>query len=474
MFPLLPILVLIPLLFILPLFAFEERHSFQIAFTSSLLVLIICGYIAYLGTQGGLGALSFGLAYLPSLGVNMSLQVTQYTDLLLVLSAVVFFAASAAAPAFIKESGRKYNLLFLLAFSSAMGFFLSGNLFVFLVFWELGEFAMFFMLYLFGGFDRRYAAVKFIVYSAVAGMCLLIGILILYSSLPTPTFDIATITGQAASIPVSAQLSAALFLVAAFLIKMPIFPFHEWLPDAYAEAPAPGSMVLAGVMSRFGAYGMFLALLMLPALSAYSTLLAALFGFSALYGAIVAIRQPNIKRLSAFSSMAGTGIIALGLASATALGTDGAFYAMLSCGAVTSLMFLLAGMVDESFGTPLLARVKGVIKSFPALAYSFVFGAFATIGIPLTGGFVAELLIFAGAFKAYGAVGIVPIAALALLGGYLFYVLEGSFLDASSATEPYLNPRKCAYAAAGFLIAAILLFGLVPWLFLSVPGSVLV
>ena len=260
---------------------------------------------------------------------------------------------------------------------------------------------------------------------------------------------------------------AMLLLVFAFLIKIPVFPFHTWLPDAHTEAPTTGSMVLAGILLKFGTYGLLLMFLLLPISLTYANYLAVLFGFSALYGAIVAIRQTNLKRMIAYTSVVEMGIASIGLASLNVFGTAGALYALLSHGIVISLMFLLAGAIDESFGTLILERIKGVLKSFPSLSYSFMFGVFAIVGMPLTAGFIGDLLVFSGAFRAYGAFGLIPIAALALLGAYLFYVMEKSFLNVSDAVEPYQNPKRSVYVAVGFLAAATLLFGILPSLLLS-------
>jgi NADH-quinone oxidoreductase subunit M len=459
--------VLIPIPFAISLFAFNERRSFRIALASSVVVFLLVAYVAYLGLSSGFGALSFSQGYIPSLGISLSLQLTQYSVIFLVMSAIVLLSASIVAGGFVKESGRIYNLLFLLLESSALGLFLSGSLFLFYVFWALGEAAMFFMIYVSGGFDRRYAAIKFMVYSIVASLSLLVGLMVIYANVPTHTFDLVSIISQAASIPASAQFVAMLLLAFAFLIKIPAFPFHGWLPDACTEAPAPSSMVLAGVMPAFAAYGLLLMFTLLPESLAYANYFAVLFGFSALYCAIVAIRQSNLKRLMAYAGAMGMGIASLGLASMNAFGAAGALYLLLSRGIIISLMFLVAGALDESFGIIALERIKGVMKSFPALSYSFMFGVFAFVGMPLTSGFIGYLLVFSGAFSAYGVLGIVPIAAIALLGAYLFYVLEKSFLSVSAAVEPNQNPRKSVYLAMGFLIAATLLFGVMPSLLLS-------
>ncbi|VVB76753.1 F(420)H(2) dehydrogenase subunit M [uncultured archaeon] len=467
MLPLLPVIVLVPILFILPLLILDERHSFKIAIASSTAVLALVAFAAYTGITSGFAPLSFSMSYIASLGISTGLALTRYSNILLVMSAIVLFAVSLVARNFIKESARAYNILFLLISCSTLGLFLSGGFFLFFVFWEFSEIAMFFMIYLFGGIERRYAATKFLVYSAIASMSLLLGILLLYANVPAHTFDISAIALQASAMPPSVQLAALLLLSFAFMIKMPVFPLHSWLPDAYAEAPANGGMLLSGVMSKFGAYGFLVMLTTLPIASHFTIYFAVLFGFSAVYGAFVAIRQANFRRLVAYASFVEMGIAAFGLASMNALATAGAMYALLGQGLVMSLLFLVAGSVDESFGTSLIGRIKGVIRSFPGLSYVLVFATFALVGLPLTAGFIGDLLIFTGAFQAHGAIGLAPLAALVILGAFMFYVMEKSFFNVSEAIEPYQSPGASVYAAMAILIAATVVFGAMPSLLLS-------
>ena len=245
LFPLLPLIVLIPIIAAISLFAFNERRSFGIALASSVVMFLLVAYAAYLGLSSGFGALSFSQGYIPSLRVYLSLQVTQYSVIFLVMSAIVLLSASIVARGFIKESGRIYNFLFLIVYISALGLFLSGSLFLFYVFWTLGDAAMFFIIYLSGGFDRK---CRHKVHSILHGS----------ESLPASGAD-GDIRQRpdahlrprlhrqpAASIPASAQFIAMLFLSFAFLIKIPVFPFHGWLPDAYTEAPTQAAWFSPG------------------------------------------------------------------------------------------------------------------------------------------------------------------------------------------------------------------------------------
>lgn len=467
MIPLLPIIIFLPFLFLVPLLLFPERHSFDIALASSAIVFVFSILASYIGLSQGFGGLTVQQSYLQSLGIGFDLELSKYSNIFLIMSSIVLLASALVAKHFIKESKRIYSFLFLLISGSAPGVFLSGNLFLFYMFWEISEMAMFFIIYIFGGYDRRYAAIKFIIYSLFASLFLLVGIMVIYSGLPSPTFLISSIISQASQIPRGSQLLAFLLLTVAFLIKIPAFPFHNWLPDAHTEAPTTGSMILAGILLKFGGYGLLLMFLMLPIASVYAPYLALLFGFSAIYSALVAIRQKHLKRLVAYTSVIDMGIASLGIVSMNAFGIAGGLYAMLSHGILISLLFLLVGAIDEAYKTMLIDRLKGIVKNLPELAYEFLFGAFALVGIPLSSGFIGELLVFIGAFGAYGAIGIVPIAAVMIIGAFVFLVIERSFFNSSKAIEPFLNPGAEISYSTLFLIASTIFLGLLPSILLS-------
>jgi NADH-quinone oxidoreductase subunit M len=457
----------LPFLFIIPLLMIPEKHSFKVSLISSAILFLFAIVAAYTGITQGFGQLSFLQTYLPSLGIGLNLALTQYTNILVVMTSIVLLATSIVAKSFIKESQRIYNLLFLIISGSALGVFLSGNLFLLFLFWEMAELSMFFIIYIFGGYDRRYASVKFLMYSISAGLLLLIGIMVIYSGLPSPTFSIQGIISQSALIPLNTQLIAMVLLLVAFMIKIPSFPFHSWLPDAHTEAPTTGSMILAGILLKFGGYGLLLLFLMLPIASHFALVIATLLGVSVVYSAFVAFKQLHLKRLIAYTSIIDMGIASLGIASVTQIGIEGGFYFMLSHGIVISLLFLIAGAVDESYKTMLFSRLGGIVKNFPLLAYSFLFGVFALIGIPLTSGFVGDLLVFLGSFSAYGVAGLIPLFAVMLLGALMFLVVERCFFNSSKSVEPYVNPDAEISYALAFLMGATVVLGVMPFLLLA-------
>ena len=468
MLPILLLMVVLPFLAAIPISWLDERHSHNITIVASVIVALLALISIYLVAQNSLSYLNFLVPYIPSIGINLGFQLTSLTIILTTMTVIVFLAASIVGKYFIAKDSKLYSIIFMLVMGGALGLFLSANLFLFYVFWEISEFAMFFIIFGYGGYDRRYAAIKFIIYSIVASLLLLIGIMMLYYYSAPHTFNITKLIADGHSIPPAIQPVIMALLLLAFMIKTPIFPFHNWLPDAHTEAPTTGSMVLAGVLLKFGGYGLILTFMLLPFAAHYATYIAIIFGFSAVYGALVALRQTNLKRMIAYTSIVDMGVIAIGIAAINSFGTSGALYGMLSHGLSISLLFLLAGTIDKVYGTLIIDKLKGIADSAPKIAYLFIFGSLAAIGLPLTAGFIGDLLIFIGSYTSFGVIGLVPMAAIIVVGGYLFWVSEKAFFNIRHRSERYSVLSGRVFLSAALLSVFAVIFGILPSLLLAI------
>ena len=457
----LPLIILVPYLSILPILFFDRKHSYNISIIASAVSLALTALVVYISHMGA--SLAFSAPYIGYFNINFNFEITSINLILLVMTSVVFFASSLVGSYFIKDNHKKYNIIFAVTEGSSLALFLSGNLFLFYVFWELAEISVFFIIFMFGGLERRKASVKFILYSLASSLMLLIAIILLYLHVTPHTFDIFSIIKYSYTIPVGYQLIIMAMLVFSFVIKMPVFPLHNWLPEAHTEAPTTGSMILAGVLLKFGGYGLILMFMMLPVSIHYTKYLAILFGFSAVYAAATALRQKNLKKAIAYTSITDMGIVGVGAAAYSILGNNGALYAMLSHGIVISLLFLVAGIIAELYGTLEIDKIKGVMKNFSGLTYLFLFGAIALVGIPLTTGFIGDLLVFLASVQSFGIIGIVPLLGVFLIGILLFWLFERVFVSKPETNTGY-HVSRIVMAGAIVLAVSSVLLGIFPYL----------
>ena len=299
--------------------------------------------------------------------------------------------------------------VFLLLLESAMlGVFVSLDLLVFYLFFEASLVPMFFLIGIWGGENRIYAAVKFFIYTALGSLLMLAAIIALYylhaTATGTGTFDYVTLLNTmqtgALNFPAGSLTGTLLFFAfaLAFAIKVPLFPFHTWLPDAHTEAPTAGSVVLAAVMLKMGTYGLmrFNFTLFPEASREFAYLFIALAIIGIIYGALVAMVQPDVKRLVAYSSVSHMGFVILGMFSFTELGMQGALYQMLNHGVSTGALFLLVGFIYERRHTRAISDFGGLSNVMPIYATIFVITSMSSIGLPFLNGFVGEFLIMLG------------------------------------------------------------------------------
>jgi NADH-quinone oxidoreductase subunit M len=292
---------------------------------------------------------------------------------------------------------------FLLLLETAMiGVFVSLDLLLFYLFFEASLIPMFFLIGIWGGEKRIYAATKFFIYTAVGSLLMLVGIIALY--LYFHTFDYVEILAALKShaLPYTPQIELLLFLAfaIAFCIKVPLWPFHTWLPDAHTEAPTAGSVILAGVLLKMGTYGLMrFNLVLFPSASKeMAPVIIVLAVIGIIYGALVAMVQPDVKRLVAYSSVSHMGFVVLGLFSFTDAGLQGALYQMLNHGVSTGALFLLVGMIYERRHTRAISEFGGLATSMPWFSAFFVIASLSSIGLPFLNGFVGEFLIMLGSW----------------------------------------------------------------------------
>jgi NADH-quinone oxidoreductase subunit M len=290
---------------------------------------------------------------------------------------------------------------FLLLLESAMiGVFISLDLLLFYLFFEASLVPMFFLIGVWGGERRIYAATKFFVYTALGSLLMLAGIIALWFVFKTFDYTIilAALSDGARGLPPEWEFWLFLAFAIAFCIKVPVFPFHTWLPDAHTEAPTAGSVLLAGVMLKMGTYGLLrFNFALFPDMTrrfAWVFIVIAIIGI--IYGALVAMVQPDVKRLVAYSSVSHMGFILLGMFSFTEQGMQGALYQMLNHGVSTGALFLLVGMIYERRHTRMISEFGGLSKPMPLFATLFVFASLSSVGLPLLNGFVGEFLIMLG------------------------------------------------------------------------------
>jgi NADH-quinone oxidoreductase subunit M len=336
---------------------------------------------------------------------------------------------------------KEFFILLLILETALIGVFTSLDLFLFYFFWEATLIPMALLIGVFGHERKVYAAVKFFMYTMIASVFMLAAILWLYAQ--THSFDFVTIRDavanhQVGNFPAAAQWLFLGFFIA-FAVKVPLFPFHTWLPDAHVEAPTAGSVLLAGVLLKMGTYGMLrfnLGLFPDQARSNAPWIIAlALIGI--IYGALVAMVQPNMKKLIAYSSVSHLGFVVLGIFSFTTVGLNGAMFVMLAHGVSTGGLFMLAGVLHERRHTYEISEFGGLASPMPVYAASFLFIVLASVGLPLLNGFVGEFLVLSGAFQAKPLYGILAATGVIWSACYLLWMFQRVFYG--KVTHPVNN-----------------------------------
>jgi len=373
----------------------------------------------------------------------------------------------------IHERVKEFFILLLILETALIGVFVSLDLFLFYFFWEATLIPMALLIGMYGHERRVYAAVKFFLYTMIASMFMLAAILWLYAK--TGSFDFVAIQTAIRSGQVDGFLGAAPWLFLGFFVpfaeKVPLFPVHTWLPDAHVEAPTAGSVLLAGVLLKMGTYGMLrFNLGLFPEQSRANApwiMVLALIGI--IYGALVAMVQPNMKKLIAYSSISHRGFVFLGIFSFTQPGRDGGTFLMLAHGGSTGALCMLAGILYERRHTYEIAEFGGLATPMPVYAGFFLFIVLAAVGLPLLNGFVGEFLVLSGAFRARAWYGILGATGVIWSACYLLWMYQRVFFGKVThdinqmLTDLDLRERTALWATA----VAALVMGVAPLLWLN-------
>ena len=396
-----------------------------------------------------------------------------------------------------EKDGATYHPLLMMMGGALIGVFVSLDLFLFYVFWELTLIPMFFLILRWGGKDRRYAAQKFFIYTFCASVIMLLGLITLYFLMPESssskgygsvtnrTFDMTAIYAFAAEqnkgdgVFLGKNLQYILFamLMIGFLVKLPAVPFHTWLPDAHVQAPTGGSMLLAGVMLKMGAYGMLrLPIAIFPdAMIFYQDIIMAIGLISLVWGAIVCLGQTNLKRMVAYSSVSHMGVILLGIASMQPLGYAAALFMMFAHGIISPMLFAVCGAFKHHYHSMEIGAMRGMAKWSPYLAVYMMFSWMASLGLPLLAGFVAELMLMIAYWPVYGWWILLPGAVLAITAAYYLWSMQRTIFEGGDEGQPPESlhgetpPDITMSENIGMIILAIftVLFGVFPFIALG-------
>jgi NADH-quinone oxidoreductase subunit M len=452
-----------------------------IAWVASLFLLI-----GYLPGEAGFQFLE-QVDWIPVFGIQYKLGADGLSVALVVLTTTLTWISILASFVPIQTRIKEYMISFLVLEVGMIGVFLSLDTFLFYIFWEIVLVPMYLIIGIWGGANRIYATIKFVLYTLVGSLLMLVAILataytyqIGHSGSWVGAFDFEALKAYAATggFADGLQLLAFVAFFLAFAIKVPMFPFHTWLPDAHTEAPTAGSVILAAIMLKLGAYGFirFAVPLYPAAAETFAPAIIVLSLIAIIYGAIVALVQPDLKRLVAYSSVSHMGFVTLGIFIFTEQGLQGAILQMINHGLITGALFLLVGVIYERTHDRTIAKMGGLAARTPVYAALFGFFVFASAGLPGLSGFVGEFLVLVGTFQFDPWAAVVATFVMILAAGYLLYmygrIVFGEVSDFLAGLGDHLTditPIEILTLAP--LAALVVIFGLQPGLLLNLFGT---
>jgi NADH-quinone oxidoreductase subunit M len=405
-------------------------------------------------------------------GVRFTVGIDGIALMMILLTTLIMVLACLGSWTYIRTRTHSFYALMLVLTSGMLGVFMSLDLFLFYVMWEVMLVPMYFIIGIWGGERRLYASIKFFIYTMVGSMLMLAAIVYIglaardpLTGLPNFSYDFI-LQNVVVSRTTALWLFGAFFL--AFAVKVPMFPFHTWLPDAHVEAPTAGSVVLASIMLKFGTFGFLrFAVPLFPSAALNGTVRSLILGLAVIgivYGALVSMVQPDFKKLVAYSSVSHLGFVMLGIFALTVQSVQGALMIMISHGISTGALFFLIGMIYERRHSRLIADYGGIARTVPMFAALLTLVSLSSIGLPGTNGFVGEFLVLLGSFKTVPIYTFVAATAVIFAAAYLLWAIQRILLNPLDKPENThiadLNGRELLIMAP--LVAAIIWLGVYP------------
>jgi NADH-quinone oxidoreductase subunit M len=465
-------LIILPLLGVVPVLLGDPKSARRTALVVTTLefVLSLGLWWALVPGEGGLQLVA-NIPWIPSWGISYRVGIDGISLVMVLLTTVLMPLSVLASWHYISTRERGFYALMLTLLTGLVGVFIALDLFLFYVYFELTLIPMYFIIGIWGGTNRVYAAIKFFVYTMTGSLLMLVAIVVLVWKVQAATGQLSfayehLLRNAGAAGSAAPWLFAAFAL--AFAIKVPIFPFHTWLPDAHVEAPTAGSVLLASVMLKIGTYGFlrfavpfFPGVALSPAVSALMVTLAVI---GVIYGALVALVQPDFKKLVAYSSVSHLGFVMLGIWGGTMQSVQGALVVMISHGLSTGALFLLIGMMYERRHTRLLEAYGGIARVVPVFSLLLTVVAFSSIGLPGLNGFVGEFLVLLGSFTAFPWATGIATTGVIFAAGYLLWAIQRIIYNRLDDPENErfgdLNARELAVILP--LVVGIVWIGLYP------------
>jgi NADH-quinone oxidoreductase subunit M len=486
-FTYLPILLIVPLIGAIACFFMSKRpeHSkyAAIAFSGATLLISLL-YLYNVSGSGYVHSESYSWIDTAFIRIGFDLGVDGMGILMVVLTTLLVFLVAVFTDAKTERSNSFFALIMAMEVG-LLGVYMAQDYFLFYIFWEVTLIPMFFLILGWGGPRRHYAGMKFFIYTHVASVVMLIGIFALVmESAAGGTLDFSFAAVKAASAGFSSVFQLIVFgmLFFGFAVKMPLVPFHTWLPDAHVEAPTAGSVLLAGVMLKMGSYGIIrICLEVLPeGAKQWQTVMIVLALVAILYGAYACIAQRDLKKMVAFSSISHMGMVLLGIATLTGIGIQFAIFQMFAHGLITAVLFMVCGVVGHNVGTREIPLLGGLAGKMPIFAAFMMFGFLASLGLPGLVGFVAEFGLIMAFFDYLMSIDrpwivIFALASLLLTAGYYLWAMQRSIFGKETDKIDLSHAHDVSRSeglALGALCALIALFGIMPSLIMKMLENI--